>query len=60
MVGAFIRRMRRVTMTDKNRSPRWEDEAPSGWARHKSEPLAANRITTKFYKAYQDTRKSYN
>ncbi len=59
VVGGFIRRMRQVTMSDKNRSPRWDEEAPSGWARHKSEPMVANRITTKFYKAYQDSRKSF-
>ena len=46
-------------MSDKNRSARWENAAPSGWARHKSEPMAANQLTTKFYKAYQESKQSY-
>lgn len=59
VVGGFIRRMRMVTMIDKNRSSRWTGEAPSGWARHKSEPGVASRLTSKFYSAYQDSKQSY-
>ena len=59
-IGSFVRRMRRVTMVDKNRSIRWTDEAPSGWARHMSEPTTSAQITHRFYKAYQESKKSYN
>lgn len=60
VIGGFIRRIRRVTMQDKNISPRWTEDVPSGWARHKSEPSGPSKLTHRFYKAYQDSKQSYN
>jgi hydrogenase small subunit len=59
VMGGFIRRMRRITLDDKNRSPRWDKETPSGWARYDSPPSAAAKLTTRFYRAYQRSKQSY-
>ncbi|MFP5332605.1 MAG: hydrogenase expression protein HypE [Acidimicrobiia bacterium] len=59
VVGGFIRRMRRITLEDKNRSPRWDTEVPSGWARFDSPPSAAAKLTNRFYRAYQRSKQSY-
>jgi len=58
LVGGAIRRMRRITMEDKNRSVRWTGEAPSGWARYKTEPRGATKLFHKAYKALQTTKKA--
>ncbi|MBW3562823.1 MAG: hydrogenase expression protein HypE, partial [Actinobacteria bacterium] len=59
ILGGFIRRMRRISMSDKNRSIRWtEGPAPSGWARYKSGPTGATKLLHKAYKAYQNTNKA--
>ncbi len=51
VMGGFIRRMRHLTMHDKQRSVRWEsDESPSGWARYKSQPVGAEKTVHRFYK----------
>ena len=60
LVGTFIRRMRGVTMRDKNISPRWSEGAPSGWARHRTPPKGAEALTHKFYNSYQSSKQSYN
>ncbi len=60
VVGGFIRRMRGITIRDKNRSVRWEEEAPSGWARFRSEPSVPAQAVSKFYQAYQKSKQSYN
>jgi len=59
MVGSFIRRLRRLSMQDKNRSPRWKAEAPSGWARYETPPQGAAKTVHRFYNAYQESKKSY-
>ena len=57
MVGGFIRRMRRVTMEDKNRTPRWEGrDTPSGWARYHQKPSGSATLMHKLYRAYQHTK----
>ncbi len=57
LVGGFISRMRRLTMMDKNRTPRWEgQDPPSGWARYRAQPPASARLIHKMYRAYQTTK----
>lgn len=54
VVGGFIRRMRRLTMQDKNTSARWEGrDKPSGWARYQESPKGVNRLIHRLYRAYQ-------
>ncbi len=61
IIGGFIRRMRKITQADKNRSARWEDQtAPSGWARYQSEASVPAQTVTRFYKAYQKSKQSYS
>lgn len=60
IMGAFIRRMRIITLEEKNRTARWVDGAPSGWARHDSAPSIPARLTSRFYRAYQRTNQSYH
>jgi len=53
-VGGFIRRVRRLTMNDKQRSTRWTgDELPSGWARYKNQPVGAEKTVHRFYSKVQ-------
>jgi hydrogenase small subunit len=53
-VGGFIRRVRRLTMHDKQRSVRWQDdELPSGWARYKTQPVGAEKAVHRFYSKVQ-------
>ena len=57
VVGGFIRRLRRVTMQDKNRTARWEGrDAPSGWARYRARPKGATKLLHTIYRAYQHTK----
>jgi hypothetical protein len=59
IVGGFIRRMRHLTMADKNVSARWEGkDAPSGWARYKTEPKGVTKLVHKLYRSYQHTKLS--
>jgi hydrogenase small subunit len=59
VVGGMIRRLRRASMGDKNRSARWKDtDIPSGWARHESNPSATQNLFYKAYKAIQNTSKA--
>ncbi|MDE0805711.1 MAG: hypothetical protein OSA99_20605 [Acidimicrobiales bacterium] len=59
-VGGFIRRMRRVSMHDKNMSPRWDDDAPSGFSRNRRGPRGAEKIVHKFYEKYQHSKETGN
>ena len=53
-MGGFIRRMRGLTMHDKQRSPRWDDdELPSGWGRYKTQAVGAEKTAHRFYKRLQ-------
>ncbi|MBA2725622.1 MAG: hydrogenase expression protein HypE, partial [Actinobacteria bacterium] len=56
--GGFIRRIRRVTMVDKNRTARWEnaESPPSGWARYRSKPGGGVKLIHRAYRAYQHSR----
>jgi len=55
--GGFIRRIRHITMVDKNRTPRWEGvEAPSGWARYNTRPRGPITLIHKAYRAYQHSK----
>ncbi len=56
VTGGFIRRMRGLTMVDKNMTPRWEQDAPSGWARSRTGPRGALKTFHKFYSAYQHAK----
>ncbi|HEX2064832.1 MAG TPA: hypothetical protein VHE80_10475, partial [Acidimicrobiales bacterium] len=59
-VGSFIRRMRRISQNDKNMTPRWEKDAPSGWARARTGPRGAQKTLHKFYSMYQHRNESYH
>ncbi|MDQ3145673.1 MAG: hydrogenase expression protein HypE, partial [Actinomycetota bacterium] len=60
VVGSFIRRMREVSKADKNMSPLWTDDAPSGWARSRTGPRGAVKTLHRFYSRYQHSKESYN
>jgi hydrogenase small subunit len=60
VVGSFIRRMREVSQSDKNMSPLWVDDAPSGWARSRTGPRGAVKTLHRFYSKYQHSKESYN
>ena len=51
----MIRRMRNLTMHDKQLSPRWETDRDlaSGWARYRTQPLGAEKTIHRFYKQLQ-------
>ena len=49
----MIRRMRNVTRIDKNLTPRWDGEIPSGWARGNSTPKGSVKVLHKFYSKMQ-------
>ena len=55
IVGGMIRRMRSLTMHDKQMSPRWETDRDlaSGWARYRTQPLGAEKTVHRFYKQLQ-------
>ncbi len=55
IVGGMIRRMRSVTMHDKQLSPRWDTDRDlaSGWARYRTQPLGAEKTIHRFYKQLQ-------
>ncbi len=52
-VGGFIRRMRYLSRQDKNMTPRWEKDSPSGWSRAKIGPRGAAKVVHKVYSKYQ-------
>jgi len=56
VTGGFIRRMRKLTQIDKNMTPRWEKDAPSGWARSRTGPRGSLKTFHKFYSAYQHAK----
>jgi hydrogenase small subunit len=58
ITGGLIRRMRRASMGDKNRSVLWDDEIPSGWARAESAPSATQSLFYKAYKVLQNSKKA--
>ena len=63
--GMFIRRVRKVSMADKNMATRWTKDAPSGWARARHGPRGAQKTLHKVYAKYQHSheggrRKTYN
>ncbi len=52
--GGFNRRGGRLTMHEQQRSPRRTgDELPSGWARHKTQPVGAEKTVHRFYSKVQ-------
>jgi hydrogenase small subunit len=53
VVGGFIRKMRYLSKADKNMTPRWEKDGPSGFARAKIGPRGAQKVIHKFYSKYQ-------
>jgi hydrogenase small subunit len=55
VAGGAIRRMRAMTRVDKNMTPRWDKEAPTGWARAKTSPRGSLKMMHKFYAKYQHT-----
>jgi hydrogenase small subunit len=53
VTGGMIRRMRDVTRVDKNLTPRWDGEIPSGWARARTTPKGSMKMMHKAYHALQ-------
>jgi hydrogenase small subunit len=53
IAGGAIRRMRNVTRVDKNLTPRWDGEIPSGWARSRTTPKGSMKLMHKAYHALQ-------
>jgi hydrogenase small subunit len=53
VAGGMIRRMRNMTRIDKNLTPRWDGEIPSGWARARSTPTGSLKVMHKFYSKMQ-------
>ncbi len=55
--GQFIRRFRNLSRRDKNRSARWDSsDSPSGWARHRKQPLGAERAIHRLYSKVQHSK----
>ncbi len=59
VVGGFIRRLRSLSRQDKNMATQWERDAPSGWARSRTGPRGAAKVTHRFYEKYQHSKESY-
>ncbi len=59
ITGGFIRRMRRITMSDKNMETRWQNDPPTGWARSKTGPRGATKAFHKAYSKVQHSHESY-
>ncbi len=59
VVGGFIRRLRAVSQQDKNMAIQWDRDAPSGWARSRTGPRGAVKLTHRFYEKFQHTKQSY-
>ena len=57
VVGGFIRRMRRMSMSDKNVSVRWGEDTPSGWARYQTGPTGVVKAVHRAARAMQDSRR---
>ena len=53
VAGGMIRRMRNATRVDKNLTPRWDGEVPSGWARASTTPKGSLKVLHKFYSKAQ-------
>lgn len=56
VVGAIVKPLREMTQRDKNRSIRWEEDVPSGWAAAQGKPPILERLFLKAYKAVQKSR----
>ena len=56
--GAFIRRLRSLSLRDKQMSTRWENERDlaSGWARYNTTPVGAEKVAQRFYAKFQHSR----
>jgi hypothetical protein len=56
ITGGFIRRMRKISKEDKNRTARWDrdqTDGPSGFARSHLAPRGARKQINRFYHKYQ-------
>ena len=53
VAGGMIRRMRNMTRVDKNLTPRWDGEIPTGWARAHTAPKGSMKMMHKFYSKVQ-------
>ncbi len=59
VVGGFVRRLRSLSLQDKNMATQWERDAPSGWARSRTGPRGAAKVVHRFYEKYQHSKESY-
>ncbi len=52
LTGSFVRPLRRISQRDRNRTTRWDEGVPSGWARI-DQPSAFDKIMHFFYQKLQ-------
>src|ERR687884_80025 len=53
LTGLFVRPLRRITQRERNRTIRWQDEVPSGWAPEQGKPTLTHRAMEYFYEKLQ-------
>src|ERR687886_762215 len=53
LVGSFVRPLRRLTESERNRELRWKDHVPSGWAMEIGKPTVSHRVAEYFYDKLQ-------
>jgi hydrogenase small subunit len=56
LVGSFVRPLRRITQRERNRTLRWHDDVPSGWAPEQGAPTLTHRAMEFFYHRLQYLR----
>jgi hydrogenase small subunit len=53
LVGSFVRPLRQISQRERNRTIRWQDEVPSGWAPELGRPTLTHRAVEFFYDKLQ-------
>ena len=52
-VGTFVRPLRRLTESERNRETRWSGDVPTGWAMDLGKPTMSHRVMEYFYDKIQ-------
>jgi hydrogenase small subunit len=52
-VGTFVRPLRQISQTERNREKSWQNEVPSGWAIERGGPTLTHRAAEFFYHKLQ-------
>lgn len=53
LVGSFVRPLRRISQSERDREDRWQDHVPSGWGADLSAPTVTHQIVEYFYDKLQ-------